>query len=460
MLEDYRKLLRQKARVAIGMTPQSLLVSGFAVLILVGTLLLWLPIAHAQQSISLLDALFTATSAVCVTGLIVVDTGTDFTLFGQVVILLLIQAGGLGVMAFAAMAFDFLGRSLSLRAQSAFNESFFQMDAATGFRRRLLHIVKMVAGFEAVGALLLFLGFLQFHPPGRAAYTAVFHSISAFCNAGFSLYADSLIGFRASFMLISTVMLLIVLGGIGQPVLLELLERLLRRKPRVPRPQRFSLHTQVVLWSSGALIVAGCLFLFATGLAPAEGSMWQRLSGALFQSVTARTAGFNTVDIGALPLASVLLICVLMFVGGSPGSCAGGVKTTTAVLWLAQFTSRIRGKKWPAVLGRHIPGELVRRASTLVGLAILWNLLGVLLLSITEGGAQSTLLRDILFEQLSAFGTVGLSTGLTPELSVGGRLWIILTMFVGRVGPLCLVVWAFQQRTPGVRLPEGKVMIG
>jgi trk system potassium uptake protein TrkH len=189
-------------------------------------------------------------------------------------------------------------------------------------------------------------------------------------------------------------------------------------------------------------------------------SLGSRLSGALFQSISARTAGFNSVAVDGLPIASLLSLCVLMFIGGSPGSCAGGIKTTTAVLWLAQLTSRLQGRKWPSALGRHIPGELARRASTLVGVALLWNILGVILLALTEAGNEAAQLRDIMFEQLSAFGTVGLSTGLTAHLSALGKCWIILTMFVGRIGPLTLVVWAFEQRHPGVRLPEGKVMIG
>ncbi len=450
----------QKIRRSLGLSPQSILVSGFAALIVIGTLLLCLPMSQATGDISLLDALFTATSAVCVTGLTVVDTGSDFSPIGQGIILLLIQAGGLGVMAFAAMAFDFIGRTMSLRAQTAFNESFFQRDAAAEFRHRLSQILKTVFAFEAGGALLLFVGFARYHSLPMAASSAVFHAVSAFCNAGFSLYQESLIDFRHDGFIILPISILIVAGGIGQPVLLELLRRIRHGCQPAPGRRGFSLHTRVVLWSSFVLIVGGAVLLALAGMTAAEGSVLERGSAALFQSVTARTAGFNTVHISGLPLASLLVLCALMFVGGSPGSCAGGIKTTTAVLWLAQFTSRILGRKRPAIFGRHIPGELVRRASTLVGLALLWNFLGVLLLAVTEAGLANAQLKDILFEQLSAFGTVGLSTGLTTQLSIPGQLWIILSMFVGRVGPLTLVVWAFYQKTPGVRLPEGKVMIG
>jgi trk system potassium uptake protein TrkH len=454
-----RQAVRQRVRRALGLTPQSLLVSGFAGLILVGTAMLMLPVSLAAGRLSLVDALFTATSAVCVTGLVVVDTGTQFSVPGQVVILLLIQAGGLGVMAFAALAFDLLGRRLSLRARSAFNETFFQADVAAGFHRQLVRIVKIVAVLEALGAAALFVGFLEEHSVGRAAYSAVFHSVSAFCNAGFSLYEDSLVGVRGNLLVMLPIALLIIAGGLGQPVLLEILRWARTRGTSEGRPGGLGLHARVVLWSSLVLVAGGAVLLWLTGMTPMEGSFGACTAGALFQSVTARTAGFNSVDIGALPLASALLLCVLMFIGGSPGSCAGGIKTTTAVLWMAQLTARLRGRKWPTILGRHIPGELVRRASSLVGLALLWNVVGVLLLAVTEAdGAVS--LRDLLFEQISAFGTVGLSTGLTPLLSVPGRLWIILTMFVGRVGPLTLAVWAFEHRSPGVKLPEGRVMIG
>jgi trk system potassium uptake protein TrkH len=215
----------------------------------------------------------------------------------------------------------------------------------------------------------------------------------------------------------------------------------------------------VALVTSGALVLAGFLLLLVFGLTPSEGPWTTRVGSALFQSVTARTAGFNTVDIAALPLASLMLMVLLMFVGGSPASCAGGIKTTTFALWLAKLWSLLRGGKWPRLFGRHIPGDTARRASMFLGLAAVWNAFGVFLLLATEG-APGLGLHDVVFEQVSAFGTVGLSTGLTPKLSAVGKLWIVATMFVGRLGPLTLAVWAFARRSPGVRYPEGRVMIG
>jgi len=455
------RLSRLRERLA-PRSPESMLVGSFAGLIGIGTVLLWLPLSH-NGSVRLLDALFTATSAVCVTGLIVVDTGTDFTLFGQVVILLLIQTGGLGVMTFAALAFQVLGRRLSLRAQAALSDTLTQKDMASEFRQLFWRILRLVLVVEAAGALLLFLGMLHHHTVGRAAFSSIFHSISAFCNAGFSVYSDSLVGIRTNPLVVGTIMILIVLGGIGHPVMIDLWRsyRLRRRAGGPASVAGLELHTKVVLWTSAALILAGAVLLLVLGPTPEEQSWPDRISGALFQSVTARTAGFNTVDIGGLPFASLFLLTLLMFVGGSPGSCAGGIKTTTFALWVARLWSWLRGRKSTRMFGWHIPGELSRRASLIIGLAVVWNLAGVLLLLATQTGTSGSAgFHDVLFEQISAFGTVGLSTGLTPKLSVIGRLWIILTMFVGRLGPITLVMWFIPRRSPGVRYPEGRVMIG
>ncbi len=453
------RLVRLRKRIA-ARSPESLLVAGFGGLIAIGTVLLSLPLSH-NGSVRILEAFFTATSAVCVTGLVVVDTGKDYTTFGQVVILLLVQCGGIGVMSFAALAFALLGRRLSLSAQAALSSSILQRQVASEFRDIFRRIVEFVLIAEVAGALLLFVGMLPSRGAAHAAYSATFHSISAFCNAGFSLYSDSLIGWRDNAVVSSAVMLLIILGGIGHPVVVDLWRKLRTARGREgARPIRLELGSAVALSTSGVLVFGGFVLLLLLGLTPGEASWSNRLWNALFQSVTARTAGFNTVDIGALPLSSLMLIVLLMFIGGSPGSCAGGIKTTTFTLWLAKLWGLLRGSKWPRLFGRHIPGEIVRRASMIIGLAAVWNLFGLLLLLATEGRSPGVGMHDVLFEQVSAFGTVGLSTGLTPKLSVIGKLWIIFTMFVGRLGPLTMVVWAFTHKAPGVRYPEGRIMIG
>lgn len=452
------RLTQLRERIA-ARSPESLLVASFGSLIAIGAVLLALPWSH-KGGVGLIDALFTATSAVCVTGLVVVDTGTDYSAFGQIVILLLIQAGGIGVMSFAALAFPLLGRRLSLSAQAALSSSLLQREVASEFRGIFRRILEFVLITEVIGALLIFVGMLPSRGAGHAAYSAVFHAISAFCNAGFSPYADSLTGWRENPVVSATVMVLILLGGIGHPVVVDLWRKLLVARRESAGPNRLELNSAVALSTSGVLIVGGFGLLLLFGLTPGEGSWPSRLWNALFQSVSARTAGFNTVNIGALPLSSLMLTVLLMFVGGSPGSCAGGIKTTTFTLWLAKLWSLLRGGKWPRLFSRHIPGEIARRASMIIGLAVVWNLLGLLLLLATEGRSPGVGMHDVLFEQVSAFGTVGLSTGLTPKLSVAGKLWIVATMFVGRLGPLTLAVWALTRRAPGVRYPEGRIMIG
>jgi len=445
--------------------PEAILVGGFAATILMGALLLLLPWAHQPGRVNFLDALFTATSAVCVTGLVVVDTGRDFTRFGQIIIMVLIQTGGLGIMTFAALMFQIMGRRLSLRSQAVLHGSFFQQDIGVNFRAMFRRILVITAVTEIVGAVLLSLVLLpRASHPGEAILSSVFHAVSAFCNAGFSLYSDNLIGLGHQALFIATIMALIVIGGLGHTVVHELWRRVESlwpsRRQELPGGQRFSVHAQVVLRVTALLIIGGAAAIYLLGLTAAETSWGSRLGAALFQSVTARTAGFNTVDIGRLPLSSLLLITVLMFIGGSPASCAGGIKTTAFAISWAEVRARIRGESEVRLLNRRIPPETLWRVTLLLRLALLWNLAGVLLLLITEGARPEIGLHDVLFEQISAFGTVGLSTGITDKLSSAGRLWIIATMFVGRLGPLTMAIWFFPPKHGQVQYPEGKVMIG
>lgn len=452
------RLIPQRIRERFSLiSPARLLVLSFAGAILTGALLLWLPFSH-HGNVGPMEALFTATSAVCVTGLIVVDTGSEFTVFGQLVILLLIQTGGLGIMTFAAIAMKLGGARMSLTHQKALEDSIFQRNAAEEFSHMFPRILKMVAVIELAGFALLCMGLLKTEQSWSAVYSAFFHTISAFCNAGFSLYSDSLCRFNGNAVVVGTVMTLIVLGGLGHVVLRELqleIRRMALREP-LTYARRFSFHTRVVLIVSGVLILGGAvgLAIFGMGINPGTGL----IGPALFQSITARTAGFNTVDIGRLTMPATLLIILLMFIGGSPGSCAGGIKTTSFAIWLARVRSALRGREEVSLLGRMIPPELVLRAVAVIGLAFMWNAVGILILSeLLPTGAP---LRDIVFEQMSAFGTVGLSTGLTPQLTAGCRLWIIATMFIGRLGPLTLVLSFLTEKRPQQRYAEGRVMIG
>ncbi len=440
--------------------PEAYLIGTFGGLILLGTLLLSLPFAHTADPVSPLDAFFTATSAVCVTGLIVVDTGTAFSFAGQTVILLLIQFGGLGIMTFAALIIQVTGAKLSLRSQAALHGVFYQQDAASRYRQNLRWIIALTLGIETLGAILLYFLLPDGFDRGNAAYVAVFHAVSAFCNAGFSTFSDSLIGVRHHAGFMAVISALIILGGLGYTVLFECVRRGWSRLLRRPRPIVWSLNTRVVIVTSFALILLGAALLDLLGMKASESSWTARTGNAVFQAITARTAGFNTVDIGLLPVPSLLWLIFLMFVGGSPGSCAGGVKTTSLAIWLARIKARLLFREDVTFGDRRIPADLVRRTGLLIGVSVLFNLAGIMILAIAEMGRPDVQLEDIIFEQVSAFGTVGLSTGLTPTLTTIGKLWIIVSMFVGRLGPLTMALMVIERQTAAVRLPEERLMVG
>jgi len=457
--------MRKTIRRLVGAmrVPQALPAVGFLAVILVGSALLWSPWAHLPGTVDYLDALFTSTSAVCVTGLVTVDTATDYSVAGQVIILVLIQIGGLGVMTYAAMALTVLRRRMSLRTMAALHDTLFQRDAARDFKRRFWQIVSITLVVEAIGALVLFLTLLPGAGSKKAAWEALFHSISAFCNAGFSIFPTNLVDIRSNYLFMGMVTILIVVGGLGFTVMHELIGeggRVLRRRRR-ESPRAFSLHTNLVLRTSFLLVVGGALVMLLFGMTSGEGSWGARVGAAVFQSVSARTCGFNSIDIGALPIASLVILMLLMFVGGSPGSCAGGVKTSTLAVVLARIRSYVSGEDQARLMGRRLGHDITRSAGLLIGLALFWNLLGILILSHFEQGRPDVQFQQLLFEQISAFGTVGLSTGTTTAgLSVGGKLWIIATMYVGRLGPLTLAGLALYRKASRVTFPEGKVMIG
>lgn len=452
---------RRGARVFLR-APETFPLLGFLLLILLGSVLLVLPLSHHRGAVSYLDALFTSTSAVCVTGLTTVNTATGFTVTGQVVILVLIQLGGLGVMAYAALAMTVARRRVSLRTRAALADSLFYGEPGREFVRRLREVFVAALGLETAGAVALFVFLLAKVGASRAAWMALFHSVSAFCNAGFSILPDNLVSLRSNHPFMAVVTVLIVCGGLGLVVLRELGERLVQvvRPGRLPGKRRLSLHTRIVLITSLALIVGGGGLMLLLGMTPTGQSWGERAAAAFFQSVSARTCGFNTIDIGALPLASLLVLVMLMFIGGSPGSCAGGVKTTSLAVILARLRSHFRGQEHTTLMGWRLGSNVVRNAGLLFSLALLWNLIGLLFLAYFESGKPDVGLSDLLFEQISAFGTVGLSTGITAGLSGASKLWLIATMYVGRLGPLTLVSLAVPPRPAYVLYPEGKVMVG
>lgn len=431
-----------------------LLIASFAILVLIGTLgLMYLPGLYTGERLGWLDALFTATSAACVTGLIVVDTATYFTTAGQAWLLLLIQLGGLGIITFTTLIIVTLGRRLSLRHENLVASSY-DVAPHVDYRRLARDVVVFTFVIEMVGAALLYLAWTPRFGAADAVWPALFHAISAFCNAGISTFTTSLMDFQQAPATLLVIMALIVLGGIGFLTLEEV--ALHTRSRRSGRPFRLSLNSRIVLWMTALLIIGGwALFAFfewSTTLADLPTSA--RLSNSLFMSVTARTAGFNAVDYGAMSVRSDFLTILLMMIGGSPGSTAGGLKTTTVALIGLLAWSRLRGLDTASIWGRSVPEETVQRAVGLFVVAFGFVTLAIFLYTTTEIPAAGVLadagFLEYMFEAVSAFNTVGLSMGVTPHLTEFGRLLTIVLMFVGRVGPLTFAAaLALRSRTSG-----------
>lgn len=445
--------------------PATLVLASFLLTITVGMLMLKLPISAKSGGLAWADALFTATSAVCVTGLAVVDTGNDFTVFGQCVILALIQIGGLGVMTISVALFRWVGRSVSFRHRMAIQDLF-----AHTPREDIFSLVKSIVlftfGSEVIGAILLTVHWSRELPFLRAVYTAVFHSVSAFCNAGFSLFSDSMVRYSDNLLLNTTVCSLIVIGGIGFPVLYDLQSWFERRKEK---RVRLSIQTKTVLMTTVVLIVSGALmfaFLERQVLGSAQ-SILHRILAPLFQSITCRTAGFNTMDITSLKDATLAMMIFFMFFGASPGSCGGGVKTTTLALLTAFTVSRVRKRRRVNMFKKSIPMETLTRSVSLilVAIGIICVVFFLILVGDSAGGQEVVGPRRsflaYLFETVSAFGTVGLSMGITPELNMWGKCWIILMMIIGRVGVLTFsYIIVGTGTTNGIEYSEENLMIG
>ncbi|WP_036672544.1 TrkH family potassium uptake protein [Paenibacillus sp. HGF5] len=437
------------------LSPPQILVLGFAAIIFIGTGLLMLPISTTTgEPLGFTDALFTSTSATCVTGLVVVDTGTTFSSFGEVVIMLLIQIGGLGFMTMATLFALVLKRRISLKdrliLQEAMNQS--SMEGIVRLIRRVLLYSLVI---EACGAVLLSVRWAFEMPLGRAIYYGVFHAVTMFNNAGFDLFGDfrSLTGYVYDPVVNFVVMFLIVSGGIGFIVLSDLIDY---RKQR-----RLSLHSKVVLTMTAALLAVGfiviLIFEFTNPRTLGSLNWGGKFFGALFQSVTPRTAGANTIDITGLRQATQFFIVILMFIGASPGSTGGGIKTTTFTIMVGAVIAMMRGREDIVMFRYRLAQERVLKALTIALLALLLVLTVSMILSTTEEGD----FLEILFETTSAFGTVGLSMGLTPDLTVFGKILISLTMFAGRLGPLTLAYALGPKKGKELyRHPEGKMIIG
>jgi trk system potassium uptake protein TrkH len=457
----------ERTKLRLFISPPLILAGMMGLTILAGTVLLRLPLAHDGPPIGWLDALFTATSAVCVTGLIVVDTGTHFSFVGELIILILIQIGGLGIMTIGTTILLGLGQSPTAVLRHL-------LTGIAGHKETIragdILLMVFLATFvaEAVGAALLFFPFSQSYPVGEAAWLAIFHSVSAFCNAGFSLWPDSLTRFAADPVVNVTVMVLIILGGLGFVVLVEVKTWMATRLRSSGNETRLSLHSKIVLTASALAIVLGA---FLIGVLENTNIManlpWsERLLIALFQSVTARTAGFNTVDIGALANPTLLVLIALMFVGGGSGSMAGGIKLTTASTVTILVLQRLRGSREIHVFGRAIGQATIQRSVTLVVVASVLIASTVCFIEIVRRSGPPTSadraeLLAVVFEVVSGFGTVGLSMGITAALEPLAKLAVIFLMFTGRVGPLLLMdFFARLPSPPPLRHAKEELMIG
>ncbi|MCM0650612.1 TrkH family potassium uptake protein [Clostridium swellfunianum] len=440
----------------IKIRPVQILVLGFALIILIGGLILTLPIASSSGTRTpFIDALFTATTSVCVTGLVTVDTGTHWSYFGKTVIMILIQVGGLGFMAFATLISLIIGKKITLQERLVMAEAMntFSLQGLVKLARYILLFTFCV---EGIGALLLSMVFVPERGLWTGIYYSIFHSVSAFCNAGIDLIGQfrSITPYAENPIIVLTIGALIVAGGLGFTVWYEIFDYRKKRK--------FSLHAKLVLTVTAILIVGGAILMFIFEVNnPATMqpmSTKGKLLSSLFASITPRTAGYNSISTSDMSPAGRFLTIILMFIGGSPGSTAGGIKTTTAGLLVMTVISVIRGREDTEIYERRICKDIIYKALTISVIGLTLVVVVSMILSITEVGAS---LEYIIYEVTSAFGTVGLTLGLTTKLTTFGKALIILTMFSGRVGPLTIALSLARNHSGNtIKYPEDKVLVG
>lgn len=437
--------------------PATLIVFAFLMAIITGTLLLTMPFASKTPgSIGLTDALFTATSAVCVTGLVVADTATTWTAFGQIVILILIQIGGLGIMTAASTFSLILGKRMGLKERLTLQESLNEFNLQ-GIVKLFRIIIIATFSIEGIGALLLATRFIPEFGFFSGLAKSVFHSISAFCNAGFDILGTpatpfiSLAGFNNDFIVIVTISLLFIIGGIGFIAWKDIVS--------VRKFKDYMLHTKIVVLMTGILIVFGTilLFLFEYNNTMVDMSIFQRIYNSFFHAVTPRTAGFNTLPVDQMLPQSRLLTIFLMFIGAGSGSTAGGIKITTFVVVLVTIITYLRNNDEINLLKRRVSPLVVRKSLSIFFVALTLVFITTFVLLLSNAGT----IQECIFEAVSAFGTVGLSTGITPTLPFAGKIMITITMFVGRVSPLALALSLSQLSTKKpYSYPEGRITVG
>ncbi len=447
-----------------------LLLGSFAILIAVGTLVLLLPVCMKgdAESLSLADALFFSTSAVCVTGLAPRHVGNDFSFFGQLVLLLLVQLGGLGILTFANVTLLVAGKRFGLGQRSLIEETFGNLPNLDP-KHLVRRIVIYTFAIEGIGALLLALRFMWDYPFLTAVWLGIFHSVSAFCNVGFSLFRDSLVDYANDLWVNLVITALVMLGGIGFLVFADIQSYFFPKKrlKRLKRPRRLAFHTRVTLNTTGILLLAGtALILVLEWPGQATASDHRHLLHAFFLSVASRTAGFNTVDTALLTNPTILIVMFLMFVGGSPGSLAGGIRTTTAAVLFALIRSRVRGRPRVELMDRSIPMDIVGKClATFAGFLIV--IMGAtMLIQVFEHAGEPHIetrnaIVDYGFEVVSATCTVGLSLGVTADLSWPSKVLLAICMYLGRLGPILAAGSLIGQRHRGAySLPEERLMVG
>ncbi len=434
--------------------PPLMVCLSFFALILFGAILLDLPIASANgERIGFLNAFFTSTSASCVTGLIVANTATQWTAFGKVVIILLIQIGGLGTMVFLSLIAMVLNKRIGITERRIIKEQT-NADTSKGIIRLVIYIIKFSLAVELIGAILLATKFIPDFGLGRGILFSLFHSISAFCNAGFDITGNSLIDYVSDFTVNMTISLLIIFGGLGFTVFIDIY--------RKKRFKNLSLHSKVVISFTAILLLVGTLafFLIEHNSAAMEGlSLKGKVLSSFFMSVTARTAGFNTIDIGKMQEGSVIVTIMLMFIGASPASTGGGIKTTTFGVLLSSTISVLRGNKEIEIFHKKIPYDTLIKSLCIFTLGSFLVIFSSLWITIIEQG--KFLYLDILYEIVSAFGTVGITRGITADLSSLSKFILIILMYLGRVGAATLGVSILDtHRKKHTRYSEGKIIVG
>lgn len=443
--------------------PTQMMVLGFAFIILIGAFLLNLPIASKNgESVGVINALFTATSAVCVTGLIAVDTAMHWTTFGHIVIITLIQIGGLGFMTIATLFALIAKKKINLKERLLIQESLNQFDLS-GLVKLTRHVLMMTFIIEGIGALMLATQFVPELGFGKGVWYGIFHSISAFCNAGFDLMGSvsgpytSLTSYVNNFTVSATVCSLILLGGLGFPVILDII--------KVQKFKKLTIHSKVVLVTTAIVTALSVIIIFIVEFNNPDTmgnfSFGNKILASIFQSITARTAGFNTIDLALMHQGGIFVIIMLMFIGASPASTGGGIKTTTIATVALYVKASILGKEDVEVYGRRLDMSIIKKSMGIFFIAISMISLGTLLISITE--PQFSLV-DAWFEVMSALTTAGLSIGGSPSLSIVGKILIMCYMFIGRVGSLTIFVAltakTAKAKNTHIRYPEGKILVG